>query len=272
MACRVDYHCHSSFSHDSETPMEDMVKQGIKLGIEEICFTEHKDLAPDYEWTGYYDDKKYSDTLNVLKRNYGIKIKIQKGVEVDFQSRTQKQFEKFLLDFDFDFVIASVHAVNGIFIREGFFELVSPKEAFDIYFREVESLSRLKNFSVLGHLDYIKRFNEVYYEEHLVQFMGTIENSLKNLIANKCGLELNLSGFRHGLNQPYPHKEILKMYRKLGGELISIGSDSHKPGQLGKHYEKGIEILKECGFDSFYTWEKKYPWKIRFGCDEGKLP
>lgn len=44
-----DCHMHSSFSADSETPMENMIQTAVDNGLTGICFTEH--LDPDYPET-----------------------------------------------------------------------------------------------------------------------------------------------------------------------------------------------------------------------------
>ena len=41
----ADYHVHTQFSDDSETPMEDAVLHAIAVGLGEICFTEHIDYG-----------------------------------------------------------------------------------------------------------------------------------------------------------------------------------------------------------------------------------
>ena len=42
------------------------------------------------------------------------------------------------------------------------------------------------------------------------------------------GIELNTGGFKYGLGHPNPCEDIIKRYKELGGEIITLGSDAHK--------------------------------------------
>lgn len=42
----ADYHVHSEFSDDSVYPMEQVVKDAVAAGMEEICFTDQKKQSP----------------------------------------------------------------------------------------------------------------------------------------------------------------------------------------------------------------------------------
>ena len=46
----ADYHVHTSYSDDSEYPMEEVVRDAVSLGLEEICFTDHVDYGVKRDW------------------------------------------------------------------------------------------------------------------------------------------------------------------------------------------------------------------------------
>ena len=79
------------------------------------------------------------------------------------------------------------------------------------------------------------------------------------MIADGKGIEMNTSAKRHGLKDTMPSREILRLYRELGGEIITIGSDSHKPEHLGTYIEETKRLLKDMGFEKFCTYEKMKP-------------
>ena len=115
-----------------------------------------------------------------------------------------------------------------------------------------------KNYSVLGHMDLIKRYDEAgIYPFGEVEPM--IREILKVVIADGKGIELNTSFHRYGLAEPMPSMDIFRLYRELGGEIVTIGSDSHKPEHLGAYIGEGKEILKEAGFARFCTFENMKP-------------
>ena len=41
----TDYHVHTEFSDDSDYLMEDVIKDAIKMNMDEICFTDHVDYG-----------------------------------------------------------------------------------------------------------------------------------------------------------------------------------------------------------------------------------
>lgn len=85
------------------------------------------------------------------------------------------------------------------------------------------------------------------------------ELHLNTVIADGKGIEVNTSSFRYGIKDLMPSEEILRLYLELGGNIITIGSDSHKPEQLGAYIDETKQRLKEIGFQSFCTYEKMKP-------------
>jgi histidinol-phosphatase (PHP family) len=59
-----------------------------------------------------------------------------------------------------------------------------------------------------------------------------ITKILKMVIADGKGIEINTSSFRYGLTDLIPSRDIILLYKKLGGKIITIGSDSHKQEHL----------------------------------------
>ncbi|NLM50722.1 MAG: histidinol phosphate phosphatase, partial [Clostridiaceae bacterium] len=90
-----------------------------------------------------------------------------------------------------------------------------------------------------------------------------LDKVLKTAIEKGRGIELNLSGLRQGLGEPLPKIEVLKRYKELGGEIITLGSDAHYPGHVGANLEDGFEILKEAGFKYFTVYENRKPQFIK---------
>ena len=115
-----------------------------------------------------------------------------------------------------------------------------------------------KNYSVLGHMDLIKRYDQagLYPFEKLEPFIAEI---LKIVIADGKGIEVNTSARRYGLTDSMPSARLLRLYRDLGGSIVTTGSDSHAPAHLGTYIQEAKEQLKELGFQNFCTYEKMQP-------------
>ncbi len=263
----IDYHCHTNYSTDSKAPMESMVQRAIELGLEEIALTDHVDYQGDgtaFPHQIDYDD--YVRTLEALKDKYSGKIRLTLGVEIGLGPHLVQQIESFTKSQAFEFIIGSSHDVGGVDLYWGnFFGNKSKREAFTLYFAEV--LTNVKTFSdfcVYGHLDYLVRYskypdNELRYEE----YKEKIDAILKALIERGKGLELNTSGYRYNLNQVHPKLEILKQYKALGGEIVTVGSDAHRPEDLYKNFKEAYALLEAAGFSSVFVYRDLKPLGIK---------
>ncbi len=269
----VDYHVHTNFSDDSTYPMEEVVKDAIHMGMDEICFTDHVDYGIKVDWDSgleiiYRDGEpmanvdypSYAAQIEILRKRYGEQITIRMGMEFGIQMHTIPQFEALYGRYPFDFILLSVHQVEDReFWTQDFQRGRTQKEYNERYYEEILNLVKnFQHYSVLGHLDLIVRYDElgVYPFEHVRPY---VEEILKEVIRNGKGIEVNTSSYRYGLPDTMPSREILKLYKELGGRIITLGSDSHKPEHLGACMEETKGILKDIGFDSFCTFDKMQP-------------
>lgn len=257
----ADYHQHSSFSFDSTTPMEVICRQAIAKGIHEICFTEHVSLQPNDPSYGYFDDVLYSRELKRCQGLYGDKLVIKKGLEIGepHLEPFKDELEKLYVAWNLDYVIGSVHNVQGKKLR-----LIMPhktkKEIYDEYFQEVYNMVRHGDMDVIGHLDLMQRyaFDEVGNYE-IGEHISCIEDILKEAMRKDIGLEINTSGLRNTVREVYPAWEVVKLYKKLGGEIITIGSDSHNAEDTSSHFGDVYKQLKDIGFTHYVTFTKRQP-------------
>lgn len=133
------------------------------------------------------------------------------------------------------------------------------KEYNERYYEEILNLVKgYQHYSVLGHLNLIVRYDEmgVYPFSDIKPYVEAI---LREVIRNGKGIEVNTSSYRYGLTDTTPSRDILRLYKELGGRIITLGSDSHKPDHLGAYMEETKELLKSIGFDSFCTYDKMQP-------------
>lgn len=267
----ADYHSHSSFSEDSNTPAEAMVLGAIKRELAEICLTEHKDLDPFYPGRDFYDDRIYTQEVNRLNDKYCGLIKVKKGIELDYQSETEERFKEFLGNHEFDFVIGSVHALEHYFVDKAYFRGKDPQRVFRAYLEEVAALSRLDCHDVIGHPDYITRHAPEGQMIQVDKYRDLLTDIFENVIKNRRGIEINTAGWRHGIGKAYPSLEILKLYRQIGGEIVTIGSDAHRDDDVGRDFSRAASLLKDAGFSGFYVYDKRIPEKVLFE-DEGNSP
>ena len=268
-----DYHTHTIFSDDSEYPMEECVKDAIFLGIKEICFTDHvdygvkydlKDLKPE-EVEGKIlnvDFEKYFAELDRVRELYKDEITIKNGLEFGIQKHTISKFENLFKKSPLDFVIMSVHEIDDKELWDhSFQDGKTEEEYYRLYFENIYYLvQNYHNYSVLGHLDLLKRYDEKDGYNPFVENKEIITKILKYIIADGKGIELNTSTKKYHLDDLMPSRDILKLYLELGGEILTIGSDSHsKKDLLNSHIEELKQELRDIGFKKFCTFEKMKP-------------
>lgn len=259
----ADYHMHTSFSDDSEYPMEEEIKKAISLGIDEICFTEHTDYGiPRHQ---ICDDAQYRKEFDRCKVIYGKQIDMKFGMEFGMQTHSIPQFREMFARNDFDFVILSCHQVDSKeFWTQEYQTGKSQVEYNRGYYNEIyQVMKEYKDYSVLGHLDAIKRYDRqgvCPFEE----VKDLVTDILKLVIEDGKGIEVNTSCFRYGLEDLTPARDIIKLYRRLGGEIITVGSDSHAEEHVGCQIRYVYDELQKMGFDGVYTFDKMKPRKLMF--------
>lgn len=260
---KSDYHMHTAFSHDSESLPEDMIKGALAKGLNTICFTDHYDK--DYfEWgkESIFDIDEYFQTLLPLKEKYSSQIKVCIGVEIGLQPHLGKAFDEFVAAYPFDFVIGSAHVLQGLDLAvSNLFHDKTDHEVYQMMFDEMlEEIKTTTQFDVLGHIDYMVRYGKNKAKDYSYhKFKEQIDSILNHLIDHQKGIELNTAGLKYGLPFAHPHPDILKRYRELGGEIITVGADGHRPEHIAYDFHKAVDILKSCGFKYYTEFEQRTP-------------
>lgn len=263
-----DYHLHSIFSIDSKATMEDMVISAINKNLKSICFTDHVDMeTTENNLDIHFIPKDYFKGVNKVKYKYIKEIEVLCGVEIGMQPQLIDRYKDFISNNPFDFVIMSIHSLQGkdIFF-DNFLEGKQPLNALEIYYENMyKCVKEFDDFDTLGHIDFIDRYFEDFsliprYEE----YSDIIDNILKTIIEKGKGLEVNTAGLRYGLEYLHPKIQILRRYKELGGEILTIGSDAHSPEDVGYEYKLAEKLLRDLGFKYIYIFKerKKFPIKI----------
>ena len=270
---KVDYHVHTIYSDDSWYLMEDVIKDAIEMGLDEICFTDHVDYGVKPDWENKHlarqykgepvlnvDYPRYFDEFRLLKSKYKDQINLKIGLEFGIQMHTISQFQKIYDTYEMDFVLLSIHQVEDQEFWTGDFQKGKTElESYDRYYEEMHQvIHNYSDYSCLAHMDLVRRYL-VKENDQFERCKPMIEKILKKVIADGKGIEINTSSIRYEVPGLTPSVEILKLYKALGGTIITIGSDSHNESHLGFGVEEAKDILKELGFTSFCTFDKMKP-------------
>ncbi|MCF8008968.1 MAG: histidinol-phosphatase HisJ family protein [Halanaerobiales bacterium] len=260
-----DYHIHSKYSSDCETSLDQICKKAVGKNISEIAITDHHDIDYKEKSIQFLLDKdSYLKDLKRYQNKYQTKLKIIKGVEIGLQPHIFDQCDAFLND-DFDFIIGSFHTIEQKDLYNGdYFKDYNQWEAYLGYLKEVyQVVKNYDNYSVIGHFDIIRRYGDFDYIPNLMEndkANNLIEEILKELIKKNKGIEVNTSGYYIGDGKnPMPTVEILKLYKELGGKIITLGSDSHTSDHLGYNFLETIKLLKSIRFKEYTVFDKMKP-------------
>ena len=261
----ADYHTHSDCSPDGSETIARMAEAALAHGLDEICITDHVDTiywgskAPrwDFDWP------KALAELEEARRLYGDRLTIRLGAELG-EATMSFQRAQHLLDHapKLDFVIGSVHMAGEKFGNFDFYYIEKNTETYyhaliDSYLEDVLRLAEWGRFSVLGHLTLPLRYMNENLGEHMTfdDHMGQVEDIFRTLIPKGLGIECNTN---RG-HTPLPDAPLLRRYREMGGEVITLGSDAHSCDMVACAIRERQQLLRDCGFRYFCTFEGGKP-------------
>jgi len=245
--------------------METVCERAIEAGLKEIAFTDHIDMDWPDPTIPPFDIKtldQYFEDLNKIKEKYEGWLTIKKGIELGLQPHILEQCTSIIQSYPFDFVIASVHLVNGVdpYLGE-YYSGRTKEEAYRLYYQEIlDLIGSFNEFDVLGHLDYIKRYSPYPAEDddHLL-CSKLVDDIILTLVNKGKGLEVNTSGYRHTSNAPMPHMDIIRRYRQLGGNIITLGSDAHRPEHIAFEFDRAVNEIKKSGISHLTAFTGRVP-------------
>lgn len=254
-----DYHMHSKVSFDGKETPEAMVLAAEKMGLREICFTDHTDFdSRAKEQIMLFDTNDYNAAYDHLTSD---KVKVRRGLEYGMVIDHPELLQQALNRRAFDFVIGSVHFVDGYDVYfPPYWEGKSMEQAERRYLEEI--LGCVKNhddFDVLGHLTYIsKAWNNPTnrpVEYHL--YAELVDEIFRELIRKDKGIEVNTSGM--GRSGAYlPSREYVQRFHDLGGRIVTIGSDAHTADRVGEYCADAARMVADI-FGYVCTFEKRQP-------------
>lgn len=253
----TDYHVHSDVSQDSTASMYDMAVAEAKMGIEQMCFTNHCDMC---HWRTYELNPgcltkvpESFEKFEALKREHPVlPLDVRLGIELGEPLFHVERAKAIASTPGLDMVMGSLHILQE-YGDLWCVKFTSPEhchEIFNAYVDELIKMAELNFFDVMAHIGYGRRYmwQQGFDEElSLARYGDKIERLLRLLIDNGRGIEINCSGIRDGCG-PFPQPEILSLYRQMGGEIITVGSDAHRPEDAAKCIREGYEVLQGCGF------------------------
>lgn len=258
----LDMHVHTDNSFDGNHSAMFMCEAAEKAGLRSVTFTDHCEV--DFYHERHFDRSDFHSYFEVSKAKSAFmgKLLVNAGIELGQPTYDVQTAEQIISRFNYDQVIGSIHNLRDM---PDFCELnYSDYDIYmllDEYFDEELELAKWGKFDTLAHLTYPLRYmvGDQGYEVDLKRFEDKIDEILKNIIANGKALEINTSGYRQKLGRTMPDADIVKRYKQLGGELITLGSDSHFAEHVGAGIDRGMKLALDCGFNAVALFQSREP-------------
>ncbi len=273
---KADCHVHSDFSFDSKAPMELQAERAIEIGLDALCFTDHVDYGVRLDWDDprevenrngkplrNVDYPRYFEKLDELRERFDDRLIIRNGLELGVQQHTAALFDALFERYRerLDFTLLSVHQIDDREFYPPQFQQGKTQDEYNLrYFEELLALTqRFEHYCVLAHLDVMRRYDP-QGEYPFEKVRDVVAEILRTVIAHGKGIELNTASWRYDLRDTQPCRAILRLYRDLGGEIITMGSDAHRPERVGGNFDEARQILRdELGFRRACVFQRMEP-------------
>lgn len=261
-----DYHLHTYFSCDADASMEVMCRAALAQGIEEIAVTDHVDFTPQDPCYLYFQPESYWSALQECRRMFDGHLTVRAGIEVGEPHLYPAEVRSLLSSYEYDFVLGSLHWADGRpLFRESFFDGLSLDDGVALYFEELACLAEEGEYDVLAHMDIVRRAayrcfgrRELDLRPHEAQ----VRRVLRVVAERGKGLEVNTAYLRKGIGDPGPSVQVLRWFREEGGRIVTLGSDAHRPEEIGVGLDRALSMVRKAGFERIATFEKRrVRWK-----------
>ena len=261
----IDYHTHSRLSPDSQAPLDEMAQAAAAAGMSELCITDHYDLlTEDGARRGPFDWASAVSQYDVVAPQYAGRLELKLGLELGSPHINPAYSAELCAHPKADFIIGSLHnwsEESPYHGRDFYYNHYGTEdacyEALDDYFNAMERLAPLHHcYDVLGHIIYPLRYMERDGQTpSLSRYEGQLRRILRTVVEHGRGIEVNT--YRGRTVQAWV--PILKLYRECGGEILTIGSDAHRPEDVGGGVKEAYQMIADLGFRYITRYHRHQP-------------
>ncbi len=280
----ADCHTHSIFSHDGHDSFDAMAEGALRAGLSILCVTDHADDCVFGDFAATSLDRLNAQVGHVLepycgkedlypafleaKERHAGKAELLLGVEIGGWNHDPEKGAEIAAKWPFDYILGSIHNLRG---RDDFYIYDYgdgsgfPLLAAD-YLSECLELAEMGGFDALAHLGYFLRYmarRGISVEQGFFCCRDRLEALLRRLVEKGIALEVNTSGVFYGYPALIPDGEVFRLYRELGGELVTLGSDSHYAHKVGAGIGRAMEMLASLGYRYYTVYRERKPVMLR---------
>ncbi len=264
----VDLHVHTDNSFDGNHSATFFCEKAEFLDLRAVAFTDHCEVD-QYRADANYEKRIFQAFFEVSKVRSAFrgKLLILNGLELGQPTYDVEMADEIVSHYDYDHILGSVHNLRD---KEDFYfmENLKQNEAENLlkeYFDELIEMLKWGKFDVLAHLTYPLRY---FYSKSNLQidlnnYKKQIDEILYITAKTDKALEINTAALRQPLNKLSPEVDIVRRFKELGGNFVSVGSDAHFAEHLASDIDKAYDCAVKAGFDSITFYQKHTPMKMK---------
>ena len=255
MSIICDYHLHTNLCKHATGSPQEYLEEAHKKGLKTIGFSDHCPVPVGFD--PMYRMKvnqfsKYIDMINELKDNsYGINVLF--GMEVDWVPDRMEEVYAFLDSINYDYLIGSVHYVDdrpfdSPDCLDIWSSVVKTEHIWNRYIDLMTDMVSSGKFDIVGHMDLPKKFG--FYPENMTSFLEKADTFFVRASEFDTAVELNTAGLRKPVKEIYPSLDLLRIAKKYN-VIITFGSDSHAPDEVGSSFKEAEDLARSAGYTEY---------------------
>jgi len=250
-------HNHTRWS-DGKPTVAEMAAAAPAHGLHEVGISDHLVLHPsgaDVGWTMPLD--RLDEYVREVRAARVEGVAVRAGVEADYFPETIGDLRGILAEQDLDYVIGSVHYVDGFPIDSSpdDWAPLSPEEVNDVwrlYWRRVREMAASGVFDFAAHLDLPKKFGFRPSADLSAEAMAALDA----IAGADMALEINTAGWSLKAGEAYPSPWLLHESLRRGIPLL-INADAHRPAHLTRDFARARTLAREAGYAHLVRYERR---------------
>ena len=262
----VDLHIHSDNSFDGNHSAVYMCETAVQKGLRAVAFCDHCEV--DIFRQGNFSRSVRQAFFEVAKARSAFRgnLVVLNGIELSQPVYDLETSEAVIRSQKFDVIIGSIHNLRGMddFYYTHNYDEIDVNVLLNEYFSEILKMTQWGKINVIAHLTYPLRYLYEYnrIEPDLSPHTDIIDAILKEAAKKDIAIEINTSGLRQPIDKLLPDFDIIKRFKEVGGNLISVGSDAHYAKHIGVGSRHALDCAKAAGFDSIALFNRGIPNEI----------
>ncbi|MGB9871796.1 MAG: PHP domain-containing protein [Anaerolineae bacterium] len=262
-----DSHTHTHFSFDSQALPEEVCRAAADRGMREVALTDHVDLNPLDGGYGYFQPEEHWRGLQDCRARLNGRLRVHIGLECGEPHLFRPELSTLTAAHEYDVVLGSIHWVGHRPVETAaFFDGLDFQEGMVLYLDELARLAEEGDYDVLAHPDVIRR--AVFYRFgwavlDWTPYEARMRRIWRRVAERGKALEVNTSYRRRGMGPPGPSVPVLRWFREEGGRFVTLGSDAHRPEDVGADFGEALAMVRAAGFEAVAVFRRRTPYRIR---------